>query len=77
MDRLIDSFAWGAPRKMHREGSDRGDDRFGVVIREGTRPLRQRPFCLMGILPKIRLPYDGAAEWGVHRRRQSACFGGQ
>ena len=51
-------------------GSDRGDYQFGVAIRERDGPPRRRTFRLIEILPRIRQPYDGGTEWGVHRRRQ-------
>ncbi|CAN0533357.1 unnamed protein product, partial [Laminaria digitata] len=52
--------------------SDRGDDRFGVVIREGNGPLRRRAFRLTDIIPRLHQRFDGVTQWGVLRRRQLA-----
>ena len=52
--------------------SDRGDDRFGVAIREGNGPPRRRAFRLTDILPRLHQRYDGATVWGVRRREQLA-----
>ena len=49
---------------------DRGDDRLRVAISERSGPPRRRTFCLITKLPSIHQRYDGATEWGVHRRRQ-------
>ena len=57
-----------------RGASDRGDDRFGVAIREETRPLRRRTFRLKERMPRIHQPNDGVTEWRAHRRRQFAVF---
>ena len=50
--------------------SDRGDDRFGVPIGRGDGPPRRRTFRLTEIVPRVYHIYDGATEWGVHRRGQ-------
>ena len=54
--------------------SERGDDRFGVAIREGNRPPRRKTFRLTEIIPRIQQRFDGAAEWGAHRRGQLARY---
>ena len=51
---------------------DRGDDRFGVAIREGNEPPRRRTFRLPAIIPGIQKRFDSATEWGAHRRGQLA-----
>ena len=54
--------------------SDSGDDRFGVAIREGNGPPRRRTFRLTEIIPRIQQRFDGATEWGAHRRGQLARY---
>ena len=51
-------------------GSDSGDDRLGVAIREGDRSPCRRTFRLIEILPRTYQIYDGATEWGARRRGQ-------
>ena len=51
-----------------------GDDRFGVAIREGNGPPRWRTFLLTQIPPPVHQRYDGATEWGAHRRGQLAKY---
>ena len=54
--------------------SDRGDDRFGVAIRQGNGPPRRRTFRLTEITPRIQQRFDGATEWGANRQGQLARF---
>lgn len=54
------------------EVHNKGDDRFGVAIRERTGPRRRRGFRLTVVFfPGLLLRYDGATESGAHRQRQS------
>ena len=53
---------------------DRGNDRFGVAIREGNKPPRRRTFHLAEVIPRIQQWFDGATEWGDHRRGQLARY---
>ena len=57
--------------KENAEGAaNRGDDRFGVVIRERTGSLRRRTFHLTEILPRIHIRFDRATAEGAHHQQQ-------
>ena len=52
-------------------GADgRGDDRFGVAIRDGTGVSRRRTFRLTAIVPRIHMRYDRTTPDGAHQQRQ-------
>ena len=52
-------------------GADgRGDDRFGVAIRDGTGVSRRRTFRLTAIAPRIHMRYDRTTPDGAHQQRQ-------
>ena len=54
--------------------SDRGDDRFGVGLREGNEPGCRRTFRLTETKPIMHQRFDGATEWGAQKRRQLARY---
>ena len=60
--RFATEFAEGA--------DDRGDDRFGVAIRDGTGVPRRRTFRLTAIVPRIHMRYDLTTPEGAHQQRQ-------
>ena len=52
-------------------GADgRGDDRFGIAIRDGTLVPRRRTFRLTAIVPTIHMRYDRTTPEGAHQQRQ-------
>ena len=52
-------------------GTDgRGDDRFGVAIRDGTGAPRRRTFRLTAIVLRIHMRYDRTTPDGAHQQRQ-------
>ena len=52
-------------------GADgRGDDRFGVAIRDGSGVSRRRTFRLTAIVPRIHMRYDRTTPDGAHQQRQ-------
>ena len=53
---------------------DKGDNGFGVAIREGNGPLCRRTFRLTEIKLMMEQRFDGATEWGAHRRGQLARY---
>ena len=65
---------WVVHRRCATENAegaaDRGDDRFGVVIRRRTGPSRRRTFHLTEILPRIHLRSDRVTADGAHYQQQ-------
>ena len=48
----------------------RGDDRFGVAIRDGTGVSCRRTFRLTALVPRIHMRYDRTTLDGAHQQRQ-------
>ena len=53
---------------------DRGDDTFGVAIRDRTGVPRRRTFRLTAIVPRIHIRYDRTTPEGAHQQRQLETF---
>ena len=73
-DQGFASSGWIVHRRCATESAERAADRegnrFGLVIRGRTGPLRRRTFHLTEILPGIHLRYDRATAEGAHHHQQ-------
>ena len=74
-DQRFDFGGWLVHRRCAVEGAagadGRGDDRFGVAIRDGTGVSRRRTFRLTAIVPRMHMRYDRTTPNGAYQQRQS------